>query len=106
MTIYYGLLDMQLGGFKGGYAGENLVNLVKDGAERVVYLSQGDTEPISTGTDPLEVLKMSGYEIRKVSRKEYEKIAKSELTFLTEIVKGVTEGNTFDWERAYIEGNK
>ena len=91
MTKYYGLVDLQLDGFKGGYAHTDKEKLIFMSAERVVDLAENDEEPpqLVDGTieEALDVLAIYGYEIQEITKEEYDEILENDdLLFLSEVV--------------------
>lgn len=85
---YYALYDLQLNGFKGGFAGETKKEVMELGVERIIELSKGDLEPCPIDIDlPLEdILKNYHYKVIEVTYDEYIQILKDESCFLSEIV--------------------
>ena len=76
-TPLYALYDTQLGGYKAGYAGMYVQWLEEDAVERIIELSQSDDEPVDESLSDKQILLDYGYEIHKVTRKDYETILNS-----------------------------
>lgn len=100
---YYGLYDYDLKGFKANYAGNNLVDLVNESAERIIYLSQCDEEPLTYDIHPIDVLEMYNYGVRIITESDYNKINQSDELFLSRVVDNISEGISFDWVKEYLE---
>lgn len=75
---YYALYDIQLGGFKAGCASTDYQEVVQAGAYRAWELSQSDKEPCDDNMSDEDILKVYGYEVREVSKDDYEKILESD----------------------------
>ena len=86
MTKYYALYDLQLDGFKAGHASEDFQDVVRSGAQRAYDLSQSDEEPIPVDMPDEEILELYGYEVREVTKEEYDIIAESDEIGLTTTV--------------------
>lgn len=91
MEKYYGLYDLQLGGFKGGYAHTDKEKLIHMSVDRIVDLAQVDSEPpeIVDGTisEAMEIMEIYGYDIEEITKEEYDEILENDdMRFLTEVV--------------------
>lgn len=75
---YYALYDIQLGGFKAGCASTDYQEVVQVGAYRAWELSQSDKESCDDNMSDEDILKIYGYEVREVSKDDYEKILESD----------------------------
>lgn len=75
---YYALYDIQLGGFKAWCASTDYQEVVQAGVYRAWELSQSDKEPCDDNMSDEDILKIYGYEVREVSKDDYEKILESD----------------------------
>lgn len=90
MEKYYVLYDLQIDGFKGGFADTSESNLLMNSAFQIVELAQNDEEPPTITNDTeneyKDVLEVYGYEIVEVSKEVYEIVRASDTLFLSEVV--------------------
>lgn len=75
---FYALFDLQIDGFKAGYASIDKESVIRDGAERAFSLSESDEEPCDENLSDREILEQYGYEVKEVNKETYEKILESE----------------------------
>lgn len=78
MEKYYALYDLQISGYKASIASTSYKEVLESGADRAFDLSQGDEEPCPKGMTSEEILDQYGYEVREVSKEDYETILNSE----------------------------
>ena len=86
MNKYYALYDLQLGGFKAGIADEDPKEVLDMGADRAWELSQSDVEPCPNNLTSEEILEQYDYEVREVTKEQYETILNSDEIGLTTTV--------------------
>lgn len=77
-TNFYALFDLQLNGFKAGYASTDKESVERDGAERAFYLSESDEEPCDEKLSDIEILEQYDYEVKEVSEETYKKVLNSD----------------------------
>lgn len=75
MIIYYALFDTQLDGYRAGFVNTDLLELEGVSADWVYEMSLSDDEPCDPDMGNKEILEDYGYEIREVTKEEYEKIS-------------------------------
>ena len=83
MATYYALYDLQIDGFKASYASRNFKSLESMSVDRIYDLAEHDEEGVPEGLTDAEVLDLYGYEIRKVTKEQYNWILNSDEFGLT-----------------------